>query len=324
MKAPTIKLKVVAKEKPSKIDLFLCASSFEDRCFSTAASLKTIIRNSDGIKSIVYFNSNEHPSIVSNSKRLKRILGPSCKLYALNTELPMANASILNESLELALKTGKVSNILVDTTTFTHETLLVLIRLLYFKKDRFTKLFISYVGAVNYSIQEQEDTKKWLSHGISAIRSIVGYPGRNSPAKKNHLLVMFGFESDRTELLINHLEFDVVSVGLGSEKESICKSNFVINKTRYDDLTKSFDKINKFNFSLIDPLKAKRSILKQANKFKDCNCVIAPMNNKISAIGAALAGIDNPKIQIIYAKPTEYNVSGYSSPGKEVFIHQLI
>lgn len=47
------------------------------------------------------------------------------------------------------------------------------------------------------------------------------------------------------------------------------------------------------------------------------------MNNKLSTIGASLVAIDNPRVQLIYAKAIEYNVIGYSKPMNETYFFQI-
>ena len=53
------------------------------------------------------------------------------------------------------------------------------------------------------------------------------------------------------------------------------------------------------------------------------NTVIAPMNNKISTVGAALAALKNPNIQISYAQADIYNVVGYSMPNDDYYLGEL-
>ena len=55
----------------------------------------------------------------------------------------------------------------------------------------------------------------------------------------------------------------------------------------------------------------------------DTNIVIAPMNNKISTVGASLAAISNENIQLAYAKASLYNTDGYSSPSDNVYFFKI-
>ena len=81
--------------------------------------------------------------------------------------------------------------------------------LLEFFKEYLGDIYVSYIGAKEYSVNEKNEDDKWLSKGIKEIRTVIGYPGFSDPTKDNHLLILFGFESDRTKRLIN--EFELVS-----------------------------------------------------------------------------------------------------------------
>ncbi|MDZ7646706.1 MAG: hypothetical protein U5K54_05710 [Cytophagales bacterium] len=74
---------------------------------------------------------------------------------------------------------------------------------------------------------------------------------------------------------------------------------------------------------MTDPFKAKSDIETYLSNFGNNNIVLAPMNNKISTVGAALVAIENPRIQLIYAKAIEYNVIGYFEANDECFIYEI-
>ncbi len=48
----------------------------------------------------------------------------------------------------------------------------------------------------------------------------------------------------------------------------------------------------------------------ECERFKDYNIVIAPMNKKISTIGAALLPLENTDIQLCYVPARYYNTEG--------------
>ncbi|MDZ7646707.1 MAG: hypothetical protein U5K54_05715 [Cytophagales bacterium] len=92
--------------------------------------------------------------LLRNAKIIEDILGTNSHLVSLNTEKQIQNAIKINDVLDQRLKEG-IETLLLDTTTFTHETLLVIFRLLHFKKSSFKRLYISYVGAKAYSTNEE-------------------------------------------------------------------------------------------------------------------------------------------------------------------------
>ncbi len=310
------------KNLPQEVDLFICSSSFEERCLKLpeGVSKRLTIK-----KSLVFYISDLYQVIVDNSYLLEEILKPklSSSRVELKTSTPFNNAITITESISELVYNGPLNNVIVDTSTFTHENLLILLRILVVKKEKIKNLFLSYVGASDYDIHQPKPDLKWLSSGISSIRSVVGYPGVISPARNNHLIVLFGFESSRTQILIDHLEFNELSLGFGPEDKSISNEHYWLNRKRHEVLLNRYSRAHSFTFGLRDPFESQDDIEKQIEKFPDHNIVIVAMNNKISTIGAGLAAIANPKIQIIYAKPIEYNINGYSTSKDEVFTHKL-
>nr|WP_299173186.1 hypothetical protein [uncultured Allomuricauda sp.] len=311
------------KQLPNKVDLFICSASFEDRC---EIFPNQIFEQLSIERSIVFYISDLYQAIIDNSIKLQDSLGGEkfARRVELDTKTPFKNAIAVTESINEYVKIENLNNVVVDTSTFTHENLLILLRILIFKKSQIKNLYLGYVGAEDYDIHQPNPDLKWLSSGISAIRSIVGYPGVISPARNNHLIVMFGFESSRTQILIDHSEFNELSLGFGPEDDSITNEHYWINRNRHEKLLNRYSHAHSFTFGLTDPWQAQKDIEKQIAKFPDHNVVIVAMNNKISTIGAGLTAIENSRIQIIYAKPIEYNTRGYAKPKHEAFIHKLL
>ncbi len=315
-----IKIKDLSINFKESVDLFICSSSFEERCFTLA---NIVAKDFKPKESLVFYNDNEYLEIINNSKKLGKLLKANSEnIISLNSDNQIQNAIKINEILDLKLK-NNVDSVLLDTTTFTHETLLVLFRLLSFKKSSFKNLFITYVGADDYSFNELELSKKWLSKGISEIRTIMGYPGVMSPARENHLVVLFGFERDRTNSLIDHLQFEKVSLGFGAKTNSISSKHYNLNYERHCELMKKYTNASKFELDLTDPYKAKEDIENYLSNFFEDNIVIAPMNNKLSTIGASLVAIANQRVQLIYAKAIEYNAIGYSKPMDSTYLFKI-
>ena len=98
-----------------------------------------------------------------------------------------------------------------------------------------------------------------------------------------------------------------------------------INCERHKKLLLRHPEAKEFKFSLIDPMQTKDQILSyiESKNLSDNNIVIAPMNNKISTIGAGLAAITNQNIQLAYAKASIYNTEGYSSPSDNVYFFKI-
>lgn len=309
------------KEELSKIDIdfFFVSSSFEDRCLVISKQIYNL-----NLTVKVLYNSNESPQIIQNSIKIEELFKENVQRIELNTDNPVNNYQKILDLINNVIDNKSLPNLLIDITTFTHETLLIMLRLLTFYKDKLGKVFVSYVGAKEYSYNEPDDNQKWLSKGIKEIRTIIGYPGFSDPTKENHLLVLFGFESDRTKKIIDEFQYEHISLGFASVEESIQPNHQKINANRHRSLVEEYD-ANIFEFSLIDVYTVKKSILEylKAEKFDKMNTVIAPMNNKVSTIGAGLAAIENDSIQLTYAQANIYNVEGYSIANDDIYFCQL-
>jgi hypothetical protein len=298
-------------------DLFLCSASFEDRCYS----IPNVIQKDKYLQSIVFFNADQRGKIQENAKKLSTILS-NCRLVELHSDNPVIVISRLSDSINQLSGTQMSIDVLIDVTTFTHETLLMLFRLL-MNPEKKISITVCYTDAKEYSTNVTNLPDKWLTKGVGDVRNIIGYPGYINPARKNHLIILFGFEVERTQRVIEKFEADIVSVGFGLEINSISNSHYLINQTRHKQLVENDATLQSFNISLIDPHKAKDDILQQINRFPDTNIIIAPMNTKISTIGAALAFEVNPDIQLCYVKANLYNVEGYSTPGQNAYLFAI-
>lgn len=79
-----------------------------------------------------------------------------------------------------------------------------------------------------------------------------------------------------------------------------------------------------FTFSCQDILETKQIILSIFQKYKDeYNIIIAPLNNKISTLGVAFAGLEQEEIQICYASANHYNIENYSEAFDYFYYYKL-
>ncbi len=297
-----------------EIDLFISSISFEHRSFSFLNAIdKSKIK-----KNWFCYNENEQEFFLENINIATKYDNREFVIFS--TDDPVVTAKALFDEFD---KLEIQNNVVIDISTFTHEGLLILYKLLDLFKYKIKNLFIVYVGASEYSTNEPLDDDKWLSKGTKTIRSVLGYPGILNPSNKNHLIILFGFESERTAKLIEDFEFDKVSIGIGPEYDSIKKKHYSINRKRHLELLEVYPFAEQFEFSLTDPSSTKEQIVSQINKYEGYNIVIAPLNNKLSTLGIAMAALENPRIQICYVRAHEYNYKGYCKPSDDCYLIKL-
>jgi hypothetical protein len=117
------------------------------------------------------------------------------------------------------------------------------------------------------------------------------------------------------------MEPSSLTLGIGSEPTN--QSHTSTNQHKFDRLKTLFPDAEKFNFSARNPYKARDDILSVIDQFPNQNIIIAPMNTKISTLGAALAVSQRQHIQICYAPARVYNVENYSLAADHCYLFQL-
>ena len=325
MPVKKVDIKQIASHMTDDIDVFICCSSFESRCLSIINTL-----DEKRIKE-VYVTQNANlfkytDKITENTNFLSEKFEGKITVKNLNTSEPITTADtlfdIFNSIIE-EVSPPELKDILIDITTFTHESLLILIQILRIYSPKLGKILLVYIGAKRYSTDVEKDEDKWLSKGVREVRSILGYPGVLLPTKPTNLIVLVGFEGERASKLIESYECEMVTLGCGISGTETAARHHGANE-HFENLVKEsifkYAGVSEFKFSCNDPLNAMNSILHAIQDTPDYNHIIAPMNTKLSSIGAALVAIQNEKIQLSYTQPLQYNYDHYSEPGQNCYI----
>lgn len=323
MKEKIVKL-VELKDRINKpVDIFIGFSSFEKRCLTITESLKECID-----QAIIFtFADATAPHLnEKNKKAFREMLGPKVEIKKFPRNKPIKIADNIIKSLndKFKLLQGPSKKLLIDISTFSREALLIFFKWL-LDNNLAAKYDIQFVynSAARYSVNEENAENKWLTRGIGDIRSILGYAGSISPSKKLHLVIQVGFEVERALKYIESYEPSITSLGLGGEDCSICEDLYQVNRTKHQMIKDLYSTVEDFNFSCVDPIQTKKDLKQQIDKYEGYNVVIAPLNTKLSAIGAALLTFEQPEIQICYATANIYNIEGYSIPGDECYLFSL-
>ena len=314
-------LKISLSSLPARIkkpvDIFICSASFESRCRSVA----DVLEPSHAERVLVCANEN-FPAILSDNGRYLtgRYAGRS-KMVFLSTEDPLKTADRLQNAFRETAD-DLPRRYLVDVTTFTHEALLILLKILQLKLKETDSVTFAYATAKEYSVGDSEETK-WLSKGISDVRSVLGYPGRILPTQKSHLVIMAGFESERAGLLIERYGPNKVSLGRGDPMSSISPDHYSVNQAIHTKIKAKYTDVMEFTFSCLDPIVTKSEVKAHIQLTTDHNVLIAPMNTKLSTIGVALLAFEDNSVQLCYAPAHQYNERNYSSPGDDCYLFSV-
>ena len=309
----TIKLSEVNKSLID-FDLFICDSSFESRCLEVANKLdvnqyKKII--------ICHFEDN-YKEANDNLQKLKKLFPDSHVIVELTKDNPLINYDRLYDELN---KLGYY-NTLFDISTFTREMFLILIQLFRQKTFSDKKLTLCYNPSDRYSsIPKTKLNELWLSKGVSNIRSVLGYAGDFSPIKKIMLIVLIGFEAERSQILIENFEPSLLYIGKAPKNNSANDDLAEINEFNFNKILNMNPNAIPFEFSCLDIASTAETLSEIIKKHKDSyNIVISPMSNKLSTLAVASTAFKYPDVQICYASTNLYNIDAYSTPSDFIYL----
>lgn len=292
---------------------FICFASFEERCFSVPQSIKPESIN----KSYVFYNSD--PQMTPKTKpHLDEICDKIGGISAVSVNLnkPVEVADTLFKTIQEILVNGE-TNLAIDITSFTHETLLILISSLHRYKERFESIVLLYNGASEYST--------WLSKGCKEARNVIGYPGLLKPSLKYHLVILTGFEHERATRLVELLEPDLLSLGNGVEPTNHNHTATMdVVREEFSTWAKNLQGLqsDSFEFSCSNIQSTIETLRKIINNNPDHNFILVPLNTKLSTISVAMVALQNKRIQVCYPLPEVYNTI-YSRPSENITIVEL-
>jgi hypothetical protein len=312
MSLQQFEMKDLDEKLEGHIDVLICSVSYERRCRSVADNI-----DPKRIKhALIAENKNHREFHGDNAEYLCDRFSPSFKHVMLDRSDPLKTADELQAALESCIGTES-KRIVVDITTFTRESLLILFMLL---QERFAQTNVRYVyaRARDYDPGVPEE-KKWLSKGVGEVRSVLGYPGELLPSRKLHFIILAGREHERAAELIRSYEPSVVSLGCAARTEHDRDPG----KSGFQQVKAVFSTASQFTFDCLDPLRTKAAIADQVALRQDFNVIIAPLHTKLSTLGAGLTALENPKLQLCYAQPIIYNYENYSRPGDQFFLFQI-
>lgn len=311
-----IDLSSLATAINTDFDLFICSASYETRCLSVPLAIDPTGPGSV----IVLKNSGVVGDGDHNANMIKSHFGSRAEIIVTTKKAAVKTADVISVAIIAKLQ-DRSARVAVDITSMTHETLLVLYRLLEFiLKDGRKNVVFLYNPAKEYDPGTPYE-EKWLSKGVDRVGSVLGFSGNLLPSKRNHLLVLVGFEVNRAAGLIDVFEPSSMSFGYG-DQSSFSEEHRKVNQAKHKKLSIRYSGAEHFEFSPSDAHAVCKKILEQAAVHSNKNLIVAPMNTKISTLGCALAASENTSIQLCYASAVTYNSENYSYPSDRCVVFQ--
>ena len=300
---------------------FICFASFEGRSVSVPLAL-----NTKAIDRAFVLRNVSHNAERENKENVEQICNYiHChELIDLNLSIPASVADAIAEVVR-GLVNGDKKTVVVDISTFTHEALLILLKLLHDNMEKLDKIYCLYNGASKYS-GGVSPNEIWLSKGCRDVRNVIGYPGLLKPSSKNHLILLTGYEYERATRLIEILEPDLLSLGDGNEPtDSNHEKAMDYFKEKFKKWKDGFQGVvcNSFPFSCSNVEETIVALNQIIEKFPNENYIIVPLNTKLSTVASAMVALHDNRIQLCYAIPEMYNSQQYSTPSDNVTIINL-
>lgn len=309
----------VAPTEPANSVLFVSAS-YEPRSLAVAANLPDGCHFQLGL---VYVNEEfltgpAGDATSANMNQLKGLLTERCDIVLdatgswLNSAKQLqALQSIIGEAAKLLPVSAK-TNVWVDITTFTRESLIVGCALLREQMN-------ASVFRVLYTVPFQHG--EWLSRGFREVRNIMGFPGVQTPGASNVLIVLSGFEPERTIRIIEEYEPSLVLLGIGNPPTN---PTFLERNLKEQELVLARQEVKRFEFPATSVAECARLLTAVVEQYlPQSNIIMAPMSTKPSTIATMLVAERHPAIQLAYCVPGEYNTQSYSEGVQSVFIEDL-
>lgn len=294
-------------------DIFICSSSFENRCKAIPESIDP----ANIVRALILKNVNIG-EVQENADYLSNLFTDKAHFINVSTQSCIETADNIADAIVPSISNTSLSSVVIDITTFTHESLLVLINILNKFKHQKLSITLLYTSAIEYSTDKKAIEDKWLSSGVSGIRTVLGYSGDVKPLNKTHLIMFVGYESSRSSKIIELIEPSIISLGYGEAGTSTNSNHEEASSyfhTVVEEMAKKHAKVYPFPFSCSNPYDVKKKIIEQCSIDKNANIVVAPMNTKLSTIGVGLAALELGTIQLCYAPAIQYNTDHYSKPG---------
>jgi len=313
----------IPQEMNDRYGAFLCSASYENRSLVAADTLKE-----QAFKYVGIFAAQDcHSEIINTASVIKKRHLQESVIVPTKTRDPLFTANAMAKVINEIVNRKEIDDIIVDITTFTHEMLLILLKLIQGYTEKLRRVTCVYTSAKDYSVGDLKE-RKWLSKGCREVRSVVGYPGRLVPGKPTCLVVLVGYEHERAAKMIVEMDPEQLLLGKGISAEG-----HLTHKSHRDpmlffhelvqDMASSRGTVEGFEFSCRDPFLTAGTLLNLIEENAGMNHIIVPLNTKISTVATAMAAFECPAVQVCYAEPETYNFEGYSSPDEFITIFDL-
>lgn len=306
-------------------DLGIFALGFEERAISAA---KGLIENGSSLDSavVLVYETNEEQN-EQNWKELSEVLAE----MAPNGRIARVDQQAFSTTeLRNVLHAGGVRKVLFDITVASNPLILRVLSTIF---DFDVELTVLYAEADSYfPTREQFEaageniSSLELASGTGRLESAVEWPGDMDEASRDCLIVIPGFDHDRSRKTISFVDPALFSTGQSQVIWMVGKPHLEEDSWRADLMMTIHGVGSESDWpefrmaSTFDYVEVWREL--EAIYQDRCDThrfTLAPMGSKLSAFGCALFGMSRTDVRMVFASPSEYVADRYSTGVRAVW-----
>lgn len=197
--------------------------------------------------------------------------------------------------------------VLLNITTMPRETIWSLLFFLMQQKNR-------QIDYVYY--KPNKYTENWLSKEPCKPRLLFKHSGITELGKQTALIILTGFDADRTRQLINFYEPSLTVLGIqtGDQFNNLSRND----KKMHVEKCMGITNFREFSIDAYSEDHGLDVLKKEVKKLKKFNVIISSLGPKLTAIALYKLVVECPHIAISYVSSKQYNVEYSQGTGESI------
>ena len=288
----------------ARVDLKVTVASWEDRW---ALGIRDDLRYNDPARVVTYFVDR----YANWTEEVRRQMGTLCtksgarfELHELSADYPAKNWAVLKDTL-CGLR-GERPQVLVDLTTMPRDIIWMVL------------WFLDYAGAKTSYVyhRPKEYSTEWLSRDPQKPRLVYKLSGTPQLGARTVLLVLAGYDVERTAQLIRHYEPSITLLGLQ------LPGGDVDNDRRMKEHRERFESDESVSIFEVDAYAGDhgQSVIRTqiADRAETHNVIMSSLGPKPTAVAMYRIQRGDPRIGLAYAPSREFNKEYSSGIGRTI------
>jgi len=286
------------------MDLFIASISGEERCYRVWNMLNE--RDMTVNQKIIFYFEEVIRSLESGGEQKYDELfnvNEKEKMHSILYD-EISGLAALEECLNLDDRDISNSKILLDISTMTKPYFFIIIQYLINEK-KCTSLHLAYTEPQSY--YQLQEGGYLFTRGTSRSSNIPAYSGMKDVSKKTALVILLGFEGERSSEVVRSVDPDV-TIPVNGFPAYMPKFKD-ISLLQNEEILKEPETLYNLRYAPAkDPFETKIVLEEIYAEYRDhYNICISPLGTKPMALGACLFALKHPDVSVIYPYPREYN-----------------